>query len=102
MEKGETMASKALKVPPARVAISGSKTRVESPALATALIQNPDEALRILQRDAPGVKLTQVSVAKDGRVVIDNPNLARAIRDRLRAGGSKANNGICGLGCGAA
>jgi len=94
--------AKPLRIKRAKVSASGSKVRVDGPELTTALIQQPKEALQLLRRDAPALTVDQISVARDGRVVVNNADFARAIRDRLRSTGAAANNGICGLGCGAA
>src|SRR5207247_2878133 len=78
---------------------AGRRIRISSPQLATNLIQDPKTALRLLSSVGAPVTPDQVSIDSSGKVVVDNPQFANALRTRLRGLGTAANNGVCGAGC---
>ena len=83
--------------PPDRVLITDSD-------LVNALVQNQAEALQLLSSEVSPVKLEEISIDSEGRVVIDNLNFAQTLRNKLNtasqaSGLSGNNNGVCGFSC---
>jgi hypothetical protein len=78
---------------------AGRRVRISSPQLATHLIQNPKTALRLLSSVGAPVTPDQVSIDSSGKVVVNNPQFATALKTRLRGLSTAANNGVCGVGC---
>lgn len=81
-----------IKVATSKVKVSSAGTvTVESSKLANALIQDNKSVLTEL-----GVKASEITLLKDGKLKISNKSLAERIKADL---GSAALNIGCGLGC---
>ena len=74
--------------------------KLSSPALVNHLIHNKEEAVALLSAVHP-VRLNQISIDKQGRVVVANAKFAEKVKANLKGvPDTKANNGVCGVGCG--
>ena len=84
-------------------------TKISSQSLVNALTQKPDEAIDLLSSSFASIKLEDITIAPDGRVVVDNPAFHRAavakLAERLQAselpemGGKPPKNLGCGVKC---
>ena len=81
--------------------ISGSGTAsVHSGELATALVRDSAAALSLIHEAVPSVAIEEISIDDCGRVVIDNEDFRRYVRDLIANPVGAVSQGICGYGCG--
>jgi hypothetical protein len=82
--------------PPDRILITDSD-------LVNALVQSQADALQLLSSEVSPVKLEEISIDSEGRVVIDNSNFAQTLRNMInttsQTSGLSSKNTICGLHC---
>jgi hypothetical protein len=72
--------------------------------LVNALVQDQASALQFLSSEVSPVRLEEISIDFEGRVVISNSTFAQTLRSKVSAGSQTAGlatskNSVCGLGC---
>jgi len=93
-------------MPPIKVGVgeisqSGSSVTIKNVDLVNHLIHNQAAAVGVLSEIHP-VKVSEVSVNKQGHVVVSNAAFAKKVGGALKDPNlAKAGNGVCGAGCGA-
>lgn len=71
--------------------------------LVSALVQDQATALQLLSSEVSPVKLEEISIDSEGRVVIANTTFAQGLRNKVstasQTSGLGGNNVVCGWNC---
>ena len=81
--------------------VAGGTTRITSPALVDALVQDKADTVAGLHKLVAPFDASQMHVDQFGRVVVNDPNFTKVMTQRLAAssgGGPLADNGVCNGG----
>lgn len=90
----------AVETSPGDFAISGTGVAsVKNSALATALVKDTDEAVKLISENAPSVSVSEISIDDCGRIVIDNDEFKGFVNDMISNPVGAVGQGICGYGC---
>ena len=80
--------------------LSGDRVGIESNGLVNALIHRQDAAINLLKKQIAPIRVADISIAENGKVVVDNAGFKSALKKKISDPSNKDMLNIgCGLGC---